>query len=102
MENFTAWNEVFKSEQKILCVLYLDCDLETCKSRLLKRGETSNRTDDQEEVIKKRFDTFQEQNQVILDNLKNVTKIIDIKSKNSEKEVFEEICAEFDCLLNKK
>ncbi len=32
-------------------VLFLDCSEETMKQRLLKRGETSGRVDDNEEVL---------------------------------------------------
>ncbi|KAI9223357.1 adenylate kinase-domain-containing protein [Blastocladiella britannica] len=40
------------------CVLYYDCPAETLVGRLLKRGETSGRADDNAESIKKRIDTF--------------------------------------------
>ena len=67
--------------------------------RLVKRGETSNRTDDQVEVIKKRFITFQEENKVILENLEKVTKIVKIDSSVKEEDVKNKICEELDALL---
>lgn len=39
-------------------LLYVDAGPETMTSRLLKRGETSGRVDDNEETIKKRLDTY--------------------------------------------
>eukprot|EP00898_Chlorokybus_atmophyticus_P006437 jgi/Chlat1/6795/Chrsp51S09101 len=39
-------------------VLFFDCPLLTMEARLLKRGETSGRADDNAATIKKRFDTF--------------------------------------------
>jgi adenylate kinase family enzyme len=40
--------------------LFFDAPNETLTTRLLKRGETSGRTDDNLESIKKRLDTFKE------------------------------------------
>lgn len=39
-------------------LLYVDAGPETMTQRLLKRGETSGRVDDNEETIKKRLDTY--------------------------------------------
>jgi UMP-CMP kinase len=41
-------------------VLYFECPEEVMLKRLLKRGETSGRVDDNVESIKKRFKTFHE------------------------------------------
>ena len=37
--------------------MFFKCSLETMEKRLLKRGETSGRSDDNAETIKKRFKT---------------------------------------------
>ncbi|PIO34049.1 hypothetical protein AB205_0007610, partial [Aquarana catesbeiana] len=39
-------------------LLYIDAGADTMVKRLLKRGETSGRVDDNEETIKKRLDTY--------------------------------------------
>lgn len=39
-------------------LLYVDAKAETMTKRLLKRGETSGRSDDNEETIKKRLDLY--------------------------------------------
>ena len=41
-----------------LCCLYLEVSDETMKKRLMKRGESSGRVDDNEETIVKRLSTF--------------------------------------------
>ena len=99
MGNIQAWNEVFGDRQRILCVLYLDCPLDVCMERLVKRGETSNRSDDQVDVIKKRFVTFQEENKPILENLEKVTRIVKIDSSSSSEDVFKTICQEIGDLV---
>ena len=49
------------------CVLYFDVSDETMKTRLMKRGETSGRADDNEETILKRLKTFHDLTQPVID-----------------------------------
>lgn len=76
--------------------------MDTCYERLLKRGESSNRTDDQRDVIKKRFMTFQKENEPVLNALDKVTKIIKIDSSSNETEVLTNICSLIEGLLDNK
>jgi len=46
-------------------VLFFSCTEEIMKKRLLKRGETSGRVDDNEASIIKRFKTFETQTQPV-------------------------------------
>lgn len=45
---------------EVEAVLALDCPEEVLIERLLKRGETSGRTDDNVETARKRFHTYNE------------------------------------------
>jgi adenylate kinase family enzyme len=49
---------IMKDYVDVPCILYFTCSEETLQKRLLKRGETSGRSDDNLESIKKRFNTF--------------------------------------------
>ncbi len=100
--NIDAWNEVFGDSQKILCVLYLDCPIDRCYERLLKRSESSNRTDDQNDVIKKRFLTFHQENDPVLNALEKVTKIVKIDSSIDETEVLSNICSQIEEFIDIK
>ena len=51
----------------LLHVLYFDVSDDTMTERLLKRGETSGRVDDNEETIKKRLQTFHNQTKPVID-----------------------------------
>jgi adenylate kinase len=51
-------------------VLFFDCPLETMTERLLERGKTSGRADDNMDTIRKRFDTFTAQSLPVLDAYK--------------------------------
>ncbi len=99
LENIKAWEEKFANESRILCVLYLSCDLNICKKRLIIRSETSNRTDDQEEIIEKRFKGFLEENEQILNQMGKITEVIRIDSSKEKEKVFEEVCEIIDKII---
>jgi UMP-CMP kinase len=46
--------------------MFFHCGEETMLKRLLKRGETSGREDDNMETIKKRFKTFEETSKPVI------------------------------------
>lgn len=98
MDNINGWNEVFGNSAKILCVLVLRADENICVERILERGKTSGRTDDNREVLIKRFNTFYSESEPILEILKKDTKVIEIQSGTKEK-VFEEISKHIDTLI---
>ena len=60
-ENYEAWEEVMGDDVKVKTLLYLNCTLETLEKRLLERGKSSGRADDNIETIRKRFNTYTEQ-----------------------------------------
>lgn len=51
-------------------VLAFDCPEEVMRARLLARGETSGRADDNEDTIVKRFRTFVEQSKPVIERYK--------------------------------
>jgi hypothetical protein len=59
------------------------------ESRLLKRGETSGRSDDNAETIRKRFKTFVEQSLPVIDHYEAQGKAHRISATRSPDEVFE-------------
>jgi UMP-CMP kinase len=54
-DNLDGWNREMADFAEVDFCLNLDCPEEVMEARLLKRGETSGRTDDNAEAIKKRF-----------------------------------------------
>ena len=75
-------------------VLFLDCPKETMQERLLKRGETSGRADDNLETIAKRFDTFMEVSMPVMDHFAD--KVHKVSSVPAPDEVFAEVCKVFE------
>jgi UMP-CMP kinase len=51
-------------------VLALECSETEMRSRLLERGKTSGRADDNEETIVKRFRTFLDQSKPVIEHFK--------------------------------
>ncbi|KAK9452678.1 UMP-CMP kinase [Dipodascopsis uninucleata] len=69
--------------------LYFDCTEEVMLQRLLKRSETSGRSDDNIESIKKRFKTFVDTSMPVIDYYKSKDKVITIPCEKSKEEVYE-------------
>ena len=74
-------------------VLFLDCPEDVMESRLLKRGETSGREDDNAESIRKRFRTFVETSMPVVDNFESKDKVVKVKATGTIEEVYAEVKA---------
>lgn len=72
-------------------VLFFNCPEEVMEARLLKRGETSGRSDDNAETIRKRFKTFVEQSLPVVAHYKAQGKVFDISSVPAPEEVFGQV-----------
>jgi adenylate kinase len=73
-------------------VLALEVSEEELVKRLLKRGETSGRSDDtNEEVIRKRFAVYQKETSAVADHYKALGKFESIKGEGSVDEIFESL-----------
>lgn len=70
LENLTTWETVVGSSAKVVSVFYFDTDEATMEDRLLERGKTSGRSDDNKEAIKKRFKTYQNETMPIIEKYK--------------------------------
>lgn len=71
-------------------VLAFRCCMDTLRNRLLKRGETSGRSDDNLEAIQKRFVTFETQSEPVIDHFVKRGKCTLISSEKSVAEVYED------------
>jgi adenylate kinase family enzyme len=59
-------------------VLFFDCPENILEQRLLKRGETSGRADDNLATIKKRFKTFIEASMPVIDYFEKMGKTVKV------------------------
>lgn len=72
-------------------VLFLTCPEDKLLERLIERGKTSGREDDNEESIKKRFRTFIETSMPVVDYYRQQNKVVQIDSNKTVEEVYKEI-----------
>ncbi|OQR90117.1 flagellar adenylate kinase [Achlya hypogyna] len=88
-DNLEGWNAEM-SDVDVAGVLFYDCPEDEMERRLLKRGETSGRTDDNAEAIRKRFKTYTESTMPIIDHFAAQNKVFHILATASPEAVFEE------------
>ncbi|KAK4051427.1 bifunctional uridylate/adenylate kinase [Microbotryomycetes sp. JL201] len=72
-------------------VLFLVCPENILLERLLERGKTSGRDDDNAESITKRFRTFIETSMPVVDYYREMGKVVDIDSSKSIPDVYADI-----------
>ncbi|HMO62433.1 MAG TPA: adenylate kinase [Ferruginibacter sp.] len=84
----------------IAVMLALEVSEEELVKRLLKRGETSDRSDDtNENVIRERIAVYKTKTAVVADYYKAFDKVVLLKGEGTIEEIFERICAEVDSRL---
>jgi UMP-CMP kinase len=71
-------------------VLFYDCPEEEMQKRLLERGKTSGRADDNSESIKKRFRTFIETSMPVVDYYEKEGRVVKIDATPAPAKVYEE------------
>ncbi|KAH8792712.1 adenylate kinase-domain-containing protein [Hyaloscypha finlandica] len=71
-------------------VLFYDCPEEEMQKRLLKRGETSGRSDDNAESIKKRFKTFVETSMPVVNYFRQEGRVVKVVATKTPDEVYKE------------
>ena len=71
--------------------LFFDCPEDVMSERLINRGKTSGRTDDNAESIKKRFKTFVETSMPVVEYFEKQGKVVKIKAVKSPDEIYEDV-----------
>ena len=71
-------DQALKFEEKVCgskIVLFFDCSEEAMEQRIMKRGETSGRVDDNKEALIKRFQTFKETSFPVIEYYQKLNKV---------------------------
>ncbi|KAJ4413495.1 hypothetical protein N0V85_003537 [Neurospora sp. IMI 360204] len=80
--------------EEVVCpakmVLFYDCPEQEMEKRLLERGKTSGRADDNAESIRKRFRTFVETSMPVVDYFERQGKVVKVDSTPGPEKVYEE------------
>ena len=86
----------FKKDS-IAVMLALDVSEEELVKRLIKRGETSGRSDDtNEQIIRDRITEYRTKTAVVADYYKQFDKVVMVKGEGTIDEIFDGLCKEID------
>ncbi|HOZ50703.1 MAG TPA: adenylate kinase [Chitinophagaceae bacterium] len=77
----------------VLSLLVTEAEL---KSRLISRGESSGRSDDNEEIILKRIHEYHAKTSPVADYYKSKDKLVEVKGEGSVDEIFNALSQEID------
>ena len=93
-----ALDELLKLKKApIAAMLALDVSEEELVKRLVKRGETSGRSDDNNEnVIRARIVEYHNKTAVVADYYKQFDKVVMVKGEGTIDDIFERLCKEID------
>lgn len=95
VENFTVWNSILGSKVNLKFTFLIECSEKVMEERLINRGKTSGRSDDNIETIRKRFVTHQEETVPVIDVLANEVPIKKVNSDPGIDNVWSEVVAIF-------
>lgn len=98
MDNLKCWEKQMRPLADVQFLLFLDCPQQVMLDRLLERGKTSGRSDDNAESIIKRFKTYEESTRPIIQHFQNLNKIRTVDSNRDPELVFADVAKEFQKL----
>lgn len=90
-DNLDGWTRKMAAKVNLQFVLVLSCGEEMCVERCLNRGKHSGRTDDNEESLKKRFQTFVNDSMPIIEHYKALDLVKEVDGSRPADCVFEEV-----------
>mmetsp|Transcript_22512 Transcript_22512/g.20444 ORF Transcript_22512/g.20444 Transcript_22512/m.20444 type:complete len:234 (-) Transcript_22512:99-800(-) len=96
MDNLSCWNTTMTPLVDVQFLLFLDCPQEIMKDRLLERGKTSGRNDDNIESIIKRFNTYENSTRPIIEFFRNAGKIREVDSNRDIELVYKDVSLHFN------
>jgi UMP-CMP kinase len=100
MDNLRCWEEKMSAFADVQFLLFLDCPQAVMLDRLLERGKTSGRNDDNAESIKKRFVTYEESTRPIIDKFRSQGKVRQVDSNRPFEAVFADVSLHFRTALS--
>lgn len=95
-DNLQGWTRKMADKVQLLFVLFFDCSEDQCVQRCLKRGESSGRSDDNLESLKKRFNTYLNDTMAIVNHYKKQNLVKTIDAAPAPDEVFEKVKCAFE------
>ncbi|CAE7221606.1 cmpk, partial [Symbiodinium sp. KB8] len=94
-DNLKGWEKVIGNSVRVKFVLFFDASEETMQVRLVERGKTSGRADDNLESIKKRFVTFQQESMPVVESYRLQGLVRRIDAEQSSEKVWSDVQRNF-------
>lgn len=94
-ENLDGWKRVIGDSVVVPFVLVFDANEDTMIERIIERGKTSGRSDDNVESLKKRFATFKGESVPIIEHFEKLGKVRKVDALHSIDQVFEKTAEQF-------
>ncbi|TYZ58978.1 hypothetical protein PybrP1_011762 [[Pythium] brassicae (nom. inval.)] len=100
-DNLQGWQaEMAPAEFQVEGVLFFDCPESVMEARLLERGKTSGRSDDNAEAIRKRFHTYLESTMPVVEYYAARDKVFKVDATPGPDDVFAATQALIDPIVN--
>jgi len=87
-DNLQGWVSHMTGKAEVEGVLFFDCPEEVCVQRILERAKTSGRVDDNEESIRKRFQTYYGETLPVIQYYEKQNLVIKVNAVHNAEEVF--------------
>ena len=95
LDNLRCWEKKMSAVAEVQFLLFLDCPQEIMLDRLLERGKTSGRSDDNADSIRKRFQTYEDSTRPIINHFRSIGKIRTVDSNRPVDNVFADVSLHF-------
>ncbi|KAI4479363.1 hypothetical protein M0804_011148 [Polistes exclamans] len=91
-DNLTGWNKVMSDKVLLKGILFCECSKEVCTQRCLNRGATgSGRSDDNEETLIKRHETYVQKTMPIIEYYEKQGLVYKFDSMKTQLKVLEDV-----------
>ena len=91
LDNLTGWRNLLEGKVEEKLCLFFDCPEAVMERRLLARGESSGRSDDNLESIRKRFRTYVNETVPIIESFREKGKVAHVMADKPVSEVWAEV-----------
>jgi len=88
LSNLEAWYETFGREAELPKMLYFECPYGVLEKRILGRAKYSDRSDDNVESLKLRFDTFKSETLPTVELFKSKNKCVEVDTSQDRQAVY--------------
>jgi adenylate kinase family enzyme len=89
-----------QGKAKVAFVLFFDCSEAVMEERLINRGKTSGRADDNPESIKKRFLTYRNDTLPVIEKYRTHQMLAHVDANRNPDEIWVDVQKEFAKFLN--